>query len=182
MASLPVWVSPRGGLLAIAAIAVVALAGCSRDDGGAKGTTKPASTSSPATGQFAGLDELGGSDAAQLKELPPQAIAPPGAKRTYAFGGQTPDGWADRISFLAEGDVSAVESFYKTQLPAKGYKLKRSGPSMRPGGVSLAFLNEKEQIYFVNLYAADNNTRVKIILIIGLPAPAGAKPPGGEGG
>jgi hypothetical protein len=175
--------SPVHGLLAMAAMVVVGLAGCGKGDGGARATTGPASTSSPATGPFAGLEELGGSDAAQLKELPPQAIAPPGAKRLYAFGGQAPDGLAARIGFLVEGDVAAIESFYKTQLPAQGYKLERSGPSMRPGGVSLAFLNEKEQFYFVNLRPADNNRSVKIILIIGLPAPAGARTAGaGEGG
>ena len=64
---------------------------------------------------------------------------------------------------LAGEPLSAIESFYRSELPARGFKLMRQGPALPGGPLSLVFVRPRQSL--VVQLRMDKGQRVRIVLV-----------------
>jgi hypothetical protein len=150
-----------GGVILLAAASAIVLhyrpAGPARyapvEQPAAPAWPETATMPGPGTDPLAGVME-------RLASPPAGSIAPGGATwiSAYRHGGGVV------VTYLDGEPLEAVERFYRSELPARGFKLMREAASRPAGPVAMVFLHQRQSM--VVQLRVDPDSNVRIVLVI----------------
>jgi hypothetical protein len=128
----------------------------------------PGPASEPAFyGDLAALaaNPLAVADLEELKQDPPDALAPPEGVRLSGLRRKLPYATSDIIRYLSSSSSDAVAAFYRTSLAQRGFKLVKDGKNLAGDGPSLTFVQDR-RVFQVELHPAEKGTKVRVVLVI----------------